>query len=119
MSNFTPLVNQEYEFEGDKISITFSRLKRKDMLASMPALKRLTDANDSGDEDAKREAINDVLNNIADVLPGYVTSFEGLADGDGSPVAIEAVCETFYFMKLAAEIATGMLQASSGAEGKA
>lgn len=125
MSNFTPLVIQEYEFEGDKIKIIFSRLKRKDMLDSMPALKRLNDAQPNEGEESTPEhgkaqsaAMNDVLNGIVDVIPGYVSEFSGLSDSEGNPVAIEIVCEEFYFMKLAIVIAVGMLQASSGTEGK-
>lgn len=119
MSNFTPLVTQEYEFEGDKVSITFSRLKRKDMLDAMPALKKLTDAKDAEDKDAEREAINDVLNSIVSIVPGYVKSFSGLVDTEGKDIPIKTVCEEFYFMALAANIATGILEASSGDSGNA
>ena len=125
MSNFTPLVIQEYEFEGDKVSIQFSRLKRKDMIDAMPALKRMSDAKpDEGEdatveqEEALSEAINDVLNSIVDVIPGYVSEFTGLNDTEGNPVPIETVCAEFYFMKLAIKIAVGVMEASAGKEGK-
>ena len=116
MSNFTPLVTQEFEFEGDKIIVVFSRLKRKHMLAAMPAFKRITDAEDN--EEIKQEAISDVLNIVVDFLPEYVTSFEGLNDAEGNPVTIQMVCEEFYFMHLVAQIAMSMLSTSSGKEGK-
>ena len=70
MSNFTPLVNKEYEYDGDNISITFSRLLRKDMLNVLPAFLKLNKAEEGSEEYG--EAVNEVLNNIADVLPGYV-----------------------------------------------
>ena len=125
MSNFTPLVIQEYEFEADKVSITFSRLKRKDMIEAMPALSRLHSAKpDDGvdptpvQEKEMSEAINDVLNSIVDVIPGYVSEFTGLNDTEGNPVPIETVCAEFYFMKLAIKIAVGVMEASAGKEGK-
>jgi hypothetical protein len=119
MSNFTPLVNQEFEFEGDTIKVTFSRLLRKHMLAAMPLMKKLADAQDKEDEQGKQDVINDILNEIVDVIPEYVKSFEGLNDAEGDAISIETVCSEFYFMKLAAEITTSVLVASSGTEGKA
>ena len=119
MSNFTPLVRHEYEFEGDTVVVEFSRLKRKHMLGAMPALKKLQDSQGADKEDDLNEAINDVLNSIVDVIPEYVVKLEGLSDAEGHAVDIETVCSTFYFMKLIIQIAVGMLEASSGKEGKA
>ena len=118
MSNFTPLVTQEYEFEGDTVSITFSRLKRKDMIGAMPALQALQQAKEAEDNELMGSAINDVLNSIVDVIPDYVKEFSGLNDVMGEPVPIETVCSEFYFVKLVMQIAIGMLEVSSGKEGK-
>jgi hypothetical protein len=119
MSNFTPLVTREYEFEGDKISMTFSRLKRKHMLGAMPALKTMRDLQDeSASDDRMQTAMGDVLTAIVDHVPDYVTEFKGLTDENGNPISIETVCNEFYFMALSAQICNDVLQASTGTEGK-
>jgi len=110
MSNFTPLVNKEYQFDGDTVKVQFRRLNRKDMLAAMPAFKKLRDAET---EDENNEAINDLLNDIADLLPNYVISLEGLTDADNGEVTIETVVNEMYFMRLCALIAVDVMKESS------
>ncbi len=111
MSNFTPLVTKTYDFDGDKVTVIFARLKRKDMLAVLPAYKRLNDADENSAE--KAEAINDILNGIADSLPGYVKELTGLNDSKGNAITIETVVDEMYFMKLSSLIAADMMAESS------
>ena len=113
MSNFTPLVERTYEFEGDSIKVVFARLRRKDMLAAMPAFKKLMDAEEAKDAELKSAAINDVLNIIAEVLPEYVKSVEGLKDSEGNDIGIKTVADEMYFMGLCAQIATDIMGESS------
>ena len=115
MSNFTPLVERTYEFEGDTVKVVFSRLRRKDMLAAMPAFKRLNDLDEDAPE--RMEAVNDILNDIADSLPNYVKEVSGLTASDGSAVDIKTIVEEMYFMKLCAEIATDVMSESSAQGG--
>jgi len=111
MSNFTPLVTKEYDFDGDHIKVTFSRLTRKHMLAAMPAFKRMADSDEDSPE--RIEVINDVLNDIVDVIPKYVKSFDGLNDAEGNHIGIEIVINDMYFMRLAVLIASDMMRESS------
>lgn len=111
MSNFTPLVERTYEFEGDSVKIIFSRLRRKDMLAAMPAFKKMVDAGE--DAELKSSAINDVLNIIAEVLPEYVQVVEGLKDSEGNDIGIKTIADEMYFMGLCAKIATDIMGESS------
>ncbi len=111
MSNFTPLVEREYDFDGDHIKVTFARLTRKDMLASMPAFLKLDKAEEGSDD--YNAAINDVLNNISDSMPNYIRSFEGLTNAEGEQITIDTVVNEMYFMVLCAQIATDMMKESS------
>jgi hypothetical protein len=117
MSNFTPLVTREYEFEGDKVTISFSRLKRKHMLEVMPYLSVLAGLDEETPlEDYTEEqqgALNEVINSIIDVIPDYVHNFEGLLSVDNSNVGIETVVDDFYFLALASMIALDMVKESS------
>ena len=133
MSNFTPLVEKEYEWDGDTVKVTFARLKRKDMLLVFPALKELGTARDvqEGDEGVimvdgvgvKGEdisnAMNDVLDVLLDKLPEYITEFEGLVDSDNQPISVETVASEFYFMRLCSMIVMDMVSESSFKGGKA
>jgi len=122
MSNFTPLVEREYEFDGDAIKVTFARLKRKHMMSSLPAMSKLANARmNEGDPvtGEQQEAINDILNNLADILPEYVKEFSGLNDVEGNAISINIVVEDMYFMRLCAMIAMDVVRESSVAmEGK-
>jgi hypothetical protein len=119
MSNFTPLVTKEYEFDGDKVTVIFTRLKRKDMLSALPAFKKLNDMDEDDDGAEKQEVINDVLNGIADVIPDYVKTISGLVDADGDDVPIETVAEEMYFMRLCAQIAMDIMRESTVPGGNA
>jgi len=111
MSNFTPLVKQEFEFQGDSIKVTYSRLKRADMLKVLPLMKAL-----EGD-DTNQEVINEILELLIETIPSYVKSFSGLTDAEGNDVKIETVVDEFYFLPLAAQIALRMIKDSSATEG--
>lgn len=131
MSNFTPLVKKEYDFEEDHVTVTFSRLKRQHMLSALPALKKLNEARGdvevvdgedtypNVDADMQNEAINDMLDAIVDVLPKYVKEFDGLKDKEGNPVRIDTVAGEFYFLKLAVAISMDLMTESSLTQGKA
>lgn len=124
MSNFTPLVEKEYEYEGDTIIVKFSRLKRKHMLKAMPALSRVKTALQDLPEGLTVENIesltpevldsmNDFLNDVVDALPDHVAVFSGLKDSNGNEISIETVVDDFYFTPLAFSIAMDMVKNSS------
>lgn len=118
MSNFTPLVAKQYEFDGDKVHIKFSRLKRKDMLKLMPSIQKMQRTDD---EATTAEAIGEMLADSLEFLPKYVKEINGLVDADGNPVGIETVSEDMYFVELATKIVTDLMSESSlgmGADAK-
>lgn len=133
MSNFTPLVEKKYEWDGDIVMVKFRRLKRKDMLLVFPALKELGAAKDvkEGDDGVimvdgtgvKVEDISNVMNDILDILldklPDYIVEFEGLVDAENKPITIETVADEFYFMRLCSMIVMDMVSESSFKGGKA
>lgn len=110
MSNFTPLVNKTYEFDGDTVHVTFARLRRKDMLTVLPVFSKLKDSEENSEE--WTEGINDVLNELADLLPDYVKEFKGLLDSEGNAIEIGTVAVEMYFMKLSAMIAMDLIKES-------
>lgn len=112
MSNFTPQVYKEYEFDGDTVKVTFSRLKRKHMLRATPAINKLQSMEDVPDSE-KFGAMADVLDSIIDAIPEYVHEFEGLTDSQGQPVSIQTVVDDFYFLELASRLAGDMVEASA------
>lgn len=111
MSNFTPLVHKEYKFDGDTVKISFRRLSRKHMMDSMPVLRVLESAEDGSPE--ANAAINDILNEIADIIPEYIESFAGLRDAEGVDIDIVTVVNDMYFMKLCAMIANDLMKESA------
>ena len=132
MSNFTPLVQKEYEFDGDTITMHFRRLKRKDMLAIMPRLKKFEDSqreskaleksDDADAVSAAAESVNESLGDLVDALsakvPEYTEHFEGLIDSEGHPIGIKTVCEELYFMRLCVKLCMDMIQESTVTGGK-
>ena len=110
MSNFTPLVAKQYEFEGDTVKVSFARLKRKDMLKLMPIIQRMQRAEDDAQ---KGEAIAEMLTDSLKLLPDYVVEFEGLTDSHGNQIDIETVADDMYFMQLASDIVGDLMNESA------
>ena len=108
MSNFTPLVEKTYEFEGDTIKVLFSRLKREDMLSIMPDVQRRM----SEDREIKNLATANILNKLLGVLPKYIKEFEGLSDKDGKAVTPEIVSDEMYFIELSTSIIMDIISES-------
>ncbi len=123
MSNFTPLVKTTYEFDGDTIQVWFSRLNRKDMLKILPSFAKIQQSKDDaekGDEMSVEYVanINDVLNEVAELIPKYIRKFEGLNDTDGKPITIETVVDEMYFSTLLSELIIDIIKQSGVPSGK-
>lgn len=118
MSNFTPLVKKDYEFAGDKVYVSFSRLKRKDMLNIMPLMSAISKSQKEGNDDANTEAVSAMINTVLDLLPGYVSSFTGLKTADGEDISIEQASESMYFIDLTTDIVTDLIDESLVLQGK-
>jgi hypothetical protein len=117
MSNFTPLVAQQFTFGDETINVKFSRFKRKDVLKLMPVIQRMKvddDSDDDSDEvkEARSEAMNDLITESFAVLPDYIKEFDGLTDADGNALGIETVIDEMYFISLATEIVMAIMNES-------
>lgn len=114
MSKFTRSVPFSTEFEGDNVSCQIKRLTRADITA-ISSLIDHSKADENGMPCA--EDNQKMLNATIDLLPQYVgDSFRGLRDADGNPVTIEDVCSEAYFLALATEMATMLLNSSQLSE---
>jgi hypothetical protein len=103
MSNFTPLVEKEYEFEGDTVKVEFARLRREDVMALMPLMRNMsTDA----------ENMPAAIGMMIDLLPKYIRSMKGLKNADGEALDVETLAGEVYFLDLATDIATDMFDSS-------
>jgi len=109
MSRFLPTVLHTIDFDGDTVSVKLRRVTRGDMLRIAPHLP--TDGNEPTTE---QNLI--MLEEIAQVLPGYVESFDGLVDGNGEPITLETVISEAYFLELLGEIAGLLISSSSPTE---
>ncbi len=113
MSNFTPLVTKTYEFDGDSVTVVFSRLKRKHMLKSSPLITELRKARQDDDEDKVLDITNELLNDVIDVMPEYVSNITGLTDSDGNELGVEVLADDSYFLRLATLVALDMVNESA------
>ena len=116
MSNYSPLVDFEIEFEGDTIKMRLKQLTRDVFLAWMP---HLSNVDENGALSA--EATLKLIAEAGDVLPKFVKDFKGLKDADGNAVGIDVVVSEVYFMQLMSDIVRKLIeisQVSDAQEGK-
>jgi hypothetical protein len=121
MSNFTPTVSKTYKFEGDTITVEFSRLKRMDVLMMMPKVQQAAALQIEKDEAGAATLNNEVLNDLLTVLPDYVKKFDGLTYENGEPIKFEDAVNEMYFIDLITDIGMDVMNSSmvvEGAEGK-
>lgn len=110
MSNFTPLVEKEYKFEGDAIRVKLSRLKRKHLLTLFGDFSALADIED---EKKRKAKISSAMMDLdEDIINECVVEFAGLKDSDGNPVLKEVVFSELYFLELATEIFLDLMSES-------
>jgi len=121
MSNFTPLVKKEFEFEGDKVWVTFSRLRRKDMLELIPLLGSLKTVDGGEETEEKRRVTAQAIEMMYGLLPTYIQKMDGLKDTEGNDISVETLSTEVYFMALATDIVLAVLNESivlDGSKGK-
>jgi len=112
MSKFTKQFRTTYNFEGDVVNVTMTRLKRKDAIKLAPFMTE-------PDEDGKvTMALEDSMK-FADaanvILVNCITEFEGLKDAGGNALSKEDVFgaeSEAYFMSLTSEIISDLMDAS-------
>lgn len=112
MGNFTKQITKTYEFDGDIVTVTMTRLRRIDAMVLTPFIKQY------GDGSVKMsfgEQI-DFINTAADILPNCIKSFSGLFI-EGVEVTRESeefniIMEDMYFMSLLSDILKDITVAS-------
>lgn len=111
MGNFTKAFTRTYEFDGDNISVEFTRLKRKDAMTLAPYI---TD----GGEDVK-VAFKDqleFLNAASEILPTCIVKFRGLTI-EGQLISelhedFKLIFSEIYFMELLSDMLGDLMEAS-------
>ena len=103
MSRFTKTVQYVTEFQGDTVKVTLERLKRKDLLMLAPLMPK-ADSEGKVTVNLDTEDNLKLLSAVADRLPDYVKSFEGLKDANGEEITIQDVAEEAYFGELLSDI---------------
>jgi len=102
MSNFMPLVRREYEFEGDTISVSFTRLTRQQMIEISPYLPK----DDHGlSEDDNMSLIGKAI----DILKKNVVDFSGLKNANGEPLAFLDIIDDTYFFSLSTDMVKDLM----------
>ncbi len=114
MSNFTPSVFYTTEFEGDSVSMTITRLKRKTIMKLIPLFTDV-DLEDfkKGRDEINADAMVKVLDVVSDELPKYVHDFTGLTDSEGKQLKFKDIVDEMYFLSLVIDIFSKMMEMSS------
>lgn len=130
MSNFTPLVTKKFEFDGDTVTVRFSRIKRKHFFKLMPLFMKfkgkIKDEEPAEGEVKKARELNEeelghfqaLMNDLGDSMLSYIKQVEGLNDAAGEPVSKQDMMEDSYFLNLQIDILMSMIDASLGPMGK-
>lgn len=124
MSNFTPLVRKEYDFDGDHVTVVFSRLKRKHVMEFLPEIRQAAQQAgvdiEKGDDDVsaklQENVGKDMLMKLLDfgavLATEYIKELTGLKDSEGNDVAAVTVFDEIYFVPLANSIALDIMTES-------
>lgn len=114
MSNFTPTVKYETDFDDDHIVMELSRLKRKGILKISPFLAG--GVQDDGTIKMSFEDQAQMATVMAEILPEHIRNFEGLKDADGNSINIDTVIDEAYFRDLVGEIMGVLFRISKPSE---
>ena len=112
MSKFTKQFKKEYNFEGDVVCVTMTRLKRKDAIKLAPYMSE-------PDEDGKVSMALEDSMKFADaaneIILKNIVEFSGLYDGANLQLNKEDVFgedSEVYFMPLTSDIITDLMEES-------
>ena len=108
MGNFTPVVKESLDFDGDSIEVVFKRLKNKQQLLLIPHI------NEKEEQDIKLrfKGFSDLAIVASQILPENIVSMRGLKSADGNELSISDIIEEAYFSPLIVRI-IGLMMASS------
>ena len=110
MGQFTKLVKRTFEFDDEKVTVTFARLRRKDMMKIVPLVAKLNQEKPDGDNAVS--IAEHFLGDFSDRLVDYIKEINGLTDASNEPVTIETVVDEAYFTPLLVDIAEAMVEES-------
>lgn len=116
MSNFTPTVPYETDFEGDTVTMQLSRLKKGALLKLAPHIKG--ELNKDGEIIMEFEDQTELLTLLDETLIGAVNNFNGLKTGDGKHIPLEEMVKEGYFMSLSADILGQLFKITQPTKGK-
>lgn len=97
--------NTEFSIEFDGQTVKGSLLP-----LSLPDLLRMEAKDVATDQDAAKV--------LAEIVPNYVKEFSGLTDAAGTPMTIQEVCSTAYFIELSMSIGRKLVKAARPANPK-
>lgn len=100
MSGYVRNTEFSIEFDGQTVKGNLAPL-------SLPDLLRMEAKDVETDVDAAKV--------LAEILPTYVKDFTGLTDAAGTPMTIQEVCSTAYFVGLSMDIGRKLVQAAKPA----
>jgi hypothetical protein len=117
MSNYRKSIGKTFEFEGDKVRVIVTPMKRKDALKIIPLLNIDTE---TGKAQLTLENQYQILDVAADLLPKSIKEFQGLKDNEGQPMTFEEAANEMYFIELISDIVQFVMSISfiSGGEEK-
>lgn len=112
MGNFTKEVTNNYQFDGDNITVSFKRLSRKDAMKLLPFIK----AKEDGTMVMEIKEQFEFAEIASNILKGNITNFVGMFMG-GEQVVIgsekyNTVFEDVYFTSLIADIIKDIMEVS-------
>lgn len=106
MSNFTPMVTEDFDFDGDTVTVTFERMKRKHIVLLSPHMDPSQEGVVSFEDQVQFTEV------AVEILPEVVKTLTGLVDSGGNNIALDTVLEETYFTKLVADIMSAVMKNS-------
>lgn len=108
MSNFTANVIHQTEFDGDRVTVSIKRARRKDMQLLSPCMRQDKEGN-------IKVTLDDSLGfmEIAEkIFPDRIESLSGLTDKSGLTLGVDDMLGASYFLPLITDIMTAFINGS-------
>ena len=109
--SYVKQIRHEFEFDGMKVVATLKPLALEDSIRIKNTYE------ETGEKDAKGRALvrgtDATVKVMAELLPSYVVSLDGVVDAAGSPVPIGEICTAAYFIGLVASCMRKLVEESS------
>lgn len=110
MGTFTSVIKKEFEFDGDKVVVTFRRMKNKHFLKIAPFL--IPDPNGPPTLKAGMLRAVKLVDDAKEILTECVVRIVGLTDAEGNPLGLETILEESFFISLMDEMLGFLMEES-------